>query len=470
MQTHYKIGLSKGEVLYAGLGVVSAMLLLSIPPLSVLMVVVGILAFAVIAGWPEVGILTTVVLLSSIVFEKSLPLIFIGVGSLHVSDVILLFLLGTLAFKVFVKRSQQYVRTPFDLPLILFLATILASTGISIMQGHYKSDLNFPVRYTRIVTYYFVVIVIANIVRNEKQIIFVIRGLFVIAATIAATMLIQAMIGDSVPLMPGRIEAAKTFGQEYGAIRMLPPGQTVVFFSFITAICVVIFRENKPLLFSGYFYLILILGIGVTLTYNRHYWVGLLLAVCLLLVLTGVEGKKRLLALLMAVTILAGSAVALLGGSSGKADKVFDAVSGRFTSLFAGKELTESGSLEDRYIENRYAIEQIEKHPILGIGLGNVYRPQVPGMKDELTYYIHNSYLWILADTGLLGFTFFFLFYLRFLVRAIKTWKRIQDTFLKSVVIGFMISGIVFLFIALVTPIFMELYAIVALATINRIN
>ena len=333
------------------------------------------------------------------------------------------------------------------------------------MQGHYKSDLNFPVRYTRIVTYYFVVIVIANIVRNEKQIIFVIRGLFVIAATIAATMLIQAMIGDSVPLMPGRIEAAKTFGQEYGAIRMLPPGQTVVFFSFITAICVVIFRENKPLLFSGYFYLILILGIGVTLTYNRHYWVGLLLAVCLLLVLTGVEGKKRLLALLMAVTILAGSAVALLGGSSGKADKVFDAVSGRFTSLFAGKELTESGSLEDRYIENRYAIEQIEKHPILGIGLGNVYRPQVPGMKDELTYYIHNSYLWILADTGLLGFTFFFLFYLRFLVRAIKTWKRIQDTFLKSVVIGFMISGIVFLFIALVTPIFMELYAIVALAT-----
>jgi O-antigen ligase len=465
MQTLYKIGLSKGEILCVGFGVVIAMLLLSLSPLYTLLMFAGIVALVIIAVRPEIGIITIVILLSSIVFEKSLPLLPIGVGSFHVSDVILLFMVGTVIFNVFIKRSQQYVRIRLDVPLILFLGTILASTCISIIQGNYNNDLNFPIRFIRVATYYFVVTLITNMIRDEKRIRFMIRGLFAIAATVAATMLVQAMIGDSIQLMPGRIEVAQTFGQEYEAIRMLPPGQTVIFFSFITAICVVVFRENKSLLFSSHFYLVVILGIGVILTYNRHYWIGSFLAICLLMVLTGTRGKKRLLALLMTVTILSGSAVALLGGSCRKADKVFDAVSGRFISLFAGKELTESESLEDRYIENRYAIEQIEKHPILGIGIGNVYRPRVPGLKDELTYYIHNCYLWIMTDTGLLGFTFFFLFYLRFLIRAMTNWKKIKDTFFRSVVVGFIISGIVFLFMAMVTPIFMEWYSVVAIST-----
>jgi len=42
---------------------------------------------------PEIGILAIVILISSIIFEEALPLIPIGVGSFHISDAILLFLL-----------------------------------------------------------------------------------------------------------------------------------------------------------------------------------------------------------------------------------------------------------------------------------------------------------------------------------------------------------------------------------------
>lgn len=325
--------------MFAAIGLVSGNLLLNIPPLHGLGIIIGFFVLAVIAVRPEIGILLMVVLLSSIVFEKSLPLIPIGVGSFHVSDVILLFMLGTLTFKIFIRRAYKYVRTPLDLPLALFLVTVLVSICISIAQGQYRTDLSLVLRLLRVVTYYLIVILITNLIRDEKQIRFLISGLLVIAAVVAAAMLIQTMIGESVKLMPGRIEAAGTFGQEYEALRILPPGQTLIFISLITSICMVSFRKHKSLLLSGYSYLVILLGIGVVLTYNRNYWVALLLAVGLLLMLKGIETKKRLLALLMVVTILAGSLVALSDGSGGKVGKAVDAVSARFSSLFAGKAL-----------------------------------------------------------------------------------------------------------------------------------
>ena len=461
MKISHKSHLSAGSLLCAGTGVVSGILLLVMPPLHALVIVAGIFVLALIAIMPEIGILIMVVLLSSIVFEKSLPLIPIGVGSFHVSDVILLFMLGTLVFKVFT-IGHTYIRAALDLPLLLFLVTVLISAFISVT--YYGTDFNLVLRLLRVLTYYLIVILITNLIRDERQIRFLIIGLFVIAAVVAATMLIQTMIGESVQLMPGRIETAGTFGQEYEALRILPPGQTLIFISLITSICVIAFRQQSSLFVFGYFYLVILLGIGVVLTYNRNYWVALLLAVSLLLLMIRTKNKNKLLALLMVVTISAGSLFALFDGSGGKVDKTFDAVSSRFSSLVTGKKLIQSSSLEDRYLENRYAIKQIERHLILGIGLGNDYRPEVPGIRQNLTYYVHNAYLWILIDTGLPGFLFFFWFYIQFLIRAVKNWKRIQDNFLKSAVLGFMISGIVILPMALVTPIFLQWYSIVVIA------
>ncbi len=451
--------------MYAGIGVAAGILLLAAPLMHVLAIFAGLFFLVVIAARPEVGILIMLVLLSSIVFEESLPLIPIGIGSFHVSDVILLFMLGAVIFKVFVRRACTYVRTSLDLPLALFIVTVAASTCISLAQGQYGKDLALVLRLFRDVTYYLIVIVITNLIRNVKQIRFLIHGLFAIAAVVAATMLVQAIVGDSVQLMPGRVEAAETFDQQYDALRLLPPGQILLLVSLITSICMVAFENRRSLLFSRYPYLVALLGVGLLLTYTRNYWIALLLAVCLLFLLRiGIEGKKRLLVLLAVVTILAVLFIGLFSGSGGKIDKAFDAISVRYGSLFAPKKLNRDSSLGDRYIENGYAIKQIEDHPVLGIGLGNDYRPELPGMREGLTYYIHNSYLYIMTDTGLTGFCFFFWFYIVFLVRAMKHWKQIQDKFLKSALLGFMISGIVILPSALVIPIFMEWFSLVVIA------
>ena len=72
--------------------------------------------------------------------------------------------------------------------------TVAASTCISLAQGQYGKDLALVLRLFRCITYYLIVIVIANLIRDVKHI-SLLHGIFVVAAVVAATMLVQAMVG-----------------------------------------------------------------------------------------------------------------------------------------------------------------------------------------------------------------------------------------------------------------------------------
>jgi len=85
-------------------------------------------------------------------------------------------------------------------------------------------------------------------------------------------MLAQAIIGESVQLMPGRVEAAGTFQKSYAATRVLPPGEALVYVLFITSICLIVYKKMVSLMVWRYL-LFLTSGIGIALTYNRSYWV-----------------------------------------------------------------------------------------------------------------------------------------------------------------------------------------------------
>ncbi len=449
-------------ITWISIGIMLGLVAVFMPLEITLSAIVGILLLKYITNHPVIGVLIIVVLTSSIVFEDSMPLIPIGVGSLHISDILLLFMLGTLGYRYFTKENFTFTKSPLNIPLLLFVAVSLVSAAVSV--AHYGTDFNDVARQFRFISYYLLFFLITNLITEKTQIRFLIKGLFVIAAVVAAAMVVQAIIGESIQLMPGRIESAATFGSQFETLRILPPGQTLVFVTFLTAICTLVFVQDKPVLFSGAFYLIPLLGMGIILTYNRSYWVAAILGVMILLLITATESKIRLVALLMVVLIFSGSVLAMFGGTEGKLGATVDAVSTRFSSLFAGARLQQSGPVEDRWIENGYAVDQIRRHPLLGIGLGNVYRPQIYGQDDKLTYYVHNAYLFLLTDMGIIGFLFYFWFYILFLIRAAKSWKGISDNFLKSAVVGFMISGIAILLMALVIPVFMEWFSIVVIA------
>jgi O-antigen ligase len=223
--------------------------------------------------------------------------------------------------------------------------------------------------------------------------------------------------------------------------------------------------SEKSLLRSGYFYLITALGIGILLTYNRNFWVAAILCLFVLMFLVSMEGKKRLIAMLVVVLMMSVMTVLLFSETSGKFNQTLLSISDRFTSLFAGEKLIKSSSLEIRALEHKYAMENIAEHPVLGIGLGNTYRPTF-WRNDSLTYYMENAYLWILTDMGAPGLLFFMLFYIGFLVRAFKSWKAVKDKYYRSVIAGSMISGIGILPMVVVNPIFMQWFSIVVISII----
>lgn len=456
---------TRNSLIWISIGLLLGLVAVYLPLEILLSAIAGGVILNYLAKHPTYSILIIIVLTSSIVFEESIPLIPIGVGSLHVSDVLLLVMLGTLGYRYLSEQNFTFAKSPLHLPLLLFISIALISAAVSVTR--YGADFNDVARQFRLISYYLIFFLITNFIREKAQIKLLIKGLFVIAAVVAAAMVVQAIIGESIQLMPGRIESAITFGSEFETLRILPPGQTLVFVTFLTAICVLVFVQEKPVLFSGYLYLLPLLGAGIILTYNRSYWVAAILGLLLLMLITASENRMRLVALLTIVVIFGGSILAMFGGSGGKLGTTVDAVTHRFTSLFAGKELSRSGPVDDRRLENAYALTQIRSHPLLGIGLGNDYRPEIYGPEDKLTYYVHNAYLWLLTDLGIIGFLLFFWFYLLFLARAAKSWKSISDEFLKSAVAGALISGIAILSMALFIPVFMEWFSIVVIATMT---
>ena len=225
------------------LSIFAGNLILSYDLIEVIIILAGLCLAIVTFLKPQIGLLTIIAIISSIIFEEALPLIPIGIGSFHITDIILLFLLCMILFKLITDKNFPLVKTSIDLPLSLFYFTAMLSAFISIF--YYKTDFNIVMRLFRHLTYYLIYFVITNLIQDKKEVKIFIKLLFTIAIIVAIVMIIQALVGETVQLMPGRVEALRTLEKEYSVTRILPPGQDWIYASFITAICMVIFTNKS---------------------------------------------------------------------------------------------------------------------------------------------------------------------------------------------------------------------------------
>lgn len=432
----------------------------------VVLIPIGAFVLYISAKKPELGILAIIAIIASIIFAQDLPLLPVPGGSLHIPDVILLFLLSRILIKAFTDGNFKYLTTPLDYPIFLFILAAFISAGISILQ--YGLDSASVIRSLRPIIYYLLVIVIANLIRERKQIRLLFGGLFVIGTVVSLMMLIQAKIGRSVRLLPGRIEA----DTNYWTTRIIPPGEVVIFVMFISAICALVIM-NRPFFKTTYFFLIPILGGGVLLTYNRQYWGSIVFSLFIFALLLSKVRKRRFVSWLAIAFIFLILIIIPISRLSKTARVYSDSIVARFSSLFTVKQTFASSSLEWRKIENRYALRSIVKHPLQGIGLRNTYRPSLPGMHMlgwDTKHFVHNGYLFVLVDMGILGFLPLIWFYVRFLSRGFSNWRKIRNPVDKSTVIGFTISGLALALSILVEPRVMQWHGIVVISTIIGIN
>jgi O-antigen ligase len=93
--------------------------------------------------------------------------------------------------------------------------------------------------------------------------------------------------------------------------------------------------------------------------------------------------------------------------------------------------------------------------------MGARYRPydlrlDLPGSTGDFRKFIHNGFLRILLDSGLLGFLFFLWLSFAFLIRGWRYWRRIPDKQLKGIVIGFPLAYLVVLIAAVANSTFVQ--------------
>jgi O-antigen ligase len=341
-----------------------------------------IIGFSFLLLRPIYGLFVIIFFISGFLAPDTLPFIrFFGIGSVHTTDAILggLFLfiiVQKLYYRFFYRHYYPIIRTPIDIPLILFfIACVIALiNGIAIQ----KADFNIALRSFRLVSYYLFFFLITNLIRNRKDLTLFMGGVFSIALITALVSNIQQISGASISIpFVGRLETLQTMGMKYtGVTRSIPGGIFLVYLSFISLGCIVITRrlEGKTILLV---ISVIILGLGLLFTFFRATWIASSLAFLLFIFLAPIQHKGKfiiyfLVAICMVILIFLFSL-----SSSGKLNKILYATQERITSVFKVRGLKgqKADTLSGRMKEIEYALLKIKDHPMLGIGLGTHYRP-----------------------------------------------------------------------------------------------
>ena len=421
-----------------------------------------VLAFLILIGLvfailkrPEMGLLGILIATSSIVYEDQLPQVSFGI-SFHLSDLLLLGLLGLVLIRWLAEPGFKYVKTPLDLLLMLFLGITVLSTAIALYQS--SVDAVTVRRALRIFSYYLTFFIVTNLIRERRQIDFLLRGIFLLAVVVASAIVLQFILGSSVQLLPGRVETLETRGAMFEDItRVLPPGWSVVLVSFAVLLCLLVL-ETKPAFMLRIPFLGL-LGGALIFTFLRSYWAALFVMVLVMGFLFKGWERGRLIGAGL-LFIYGGFLIFLIASvePESRPSTLISASVDRFSNHFdSGTFQGEDGSMNWRLIENGYAYQTIAENPWLGLGLGFTYRPwdyridqiDATGMSYDFRKHIHNGHLWILLQSGVVGYLSLLLLSAVFVMRGLRKWRSIPDPKLQSIVLGFSLTYVV-IFIAAV--------------------
>jgi len=296
---------------------------------------------------------------------------------------------------------------------------------------------------------YMVFFAVTNLVRTRRQLLTLVGGMFVIATITAIFMVVQQAVGTSFSIMPGQETVGTATSVSQGAMvgiaRVMAPGQGLVYVMLLPAFILYVTPEYlKGRKWLGLIPVILF-PLAIAFTFTRTLWLGAIVEGVIFILIHNFK-STRFIGLVLILVIGAITFVSLFSVYSPRIDIVVKALSTRFDSL-AADERAEDVSAQYRLKENEVAIPKIKENPILGLGLGAEWRDAWDrwDARNRFQGFIHNGYLYLLIDMGIVGFLPFLWFSIAHLVIGFFAWYRLQDPILKGLVIGFTLSYLVLL-------------------------
>jgi O-antigen ligase len=424
----------------------------------------------------EIALLGILIATASIGFEGRLPVLSVGIH-LRVPDILLLGLLGSIAVRWLLVPEFRIARTPLDRPLLIFYGVTLFSTLVAIVQS--SVDLDQAIAAIRIFSYYLTFFVVTNLVRERRQLNFLVNGIFLLATVVAVAMVGQYVLGDSVQLVGSQIGAMEEMpGRTFGdVVRIAPPGYSIVMVSFVAILCTLVGAKLKPMGLLRFLQCGL-MGMALLLTFFRSYWAALIVALFLAAYLVRGADRRRLigwgvLGMFPAVLVL----LVVFAAPDLPISRLVEASWKRLSTVNAEAFTGGDASYNYRRLENDYALPAIMSNPVIGLGMGAAYRPLDPRLDgydpESLTGHtasIHNSHLGVLLQSGLLGYLSLMWLSLAFLLRGFRNWRKVPNDRMRAVVLGFTLVYLVVLIAAGANSIFMQWSWVPVLGIIMGIN
>ena len=275
-------------IIVLGIGIILGLMSVWFPPYVLLVVGGAIIYITVVWIWPEYALLGILVLLATAIDENQLPSIPIGVGHIIVSDIILFSAIAIILIRGWVEPAFGFRHTNLDFPLLAFYIVAIFSTVLAIINK--TVTIQQALGEVRTINLYLTFFLVTNLIRDEKHLRRLISGIFFLATLVGLLMIAQYFLGDVTRILPGRIETLFTGNSgDPGVTRILPPGQSLVLVALIAQPILLIF-DKTPSKFLIRFFQLFVVGLAVILTFNRNFWVALVVAL-LLIVLTGLTAR-----------------------------------------------------------------------------------------------------------------------------------------------------------------------------------
>ena len=374
--------------------------------------------------------------MSGLVSLTWLPLLHLGPVSLNLSDIILLILLGLVFARAFTQRGFVIFGSPLLLPLLLFICAFLLSAVNAIFI--YGVNFNIVLRTVRTLSLWLVFIPTMQLVRDERSLQRLLIGLLILTFILLVGVLFPNQFE---PLLPVEERVAATGAQTYADFTRVYFAGDMLLYAMIPVTLASLATIKK----GGQLWRVGLLGLllyWAFRTFFRQYWLTLFIISILLYFFFSLGERMRLLKQLMPAAI-AGVllVVGLMAVQPSKVERLAYVLTDRIGSLL-NDPFKREGSLQWRVIETRYALLQIGRHPILGLGLGNRYRPPMESEASTMysgwaSKYVENGYLYIAVMMGLVGLLPFLWLCAVYLLRVFQHQREIRDDSLRAVYLGF---------------------------------
>lgn len=382
---------------------------------------------------------------------------FFGFSPIHYCAFLLL---GIVVLRIFsTQKEYAFVHTPLDWPFLLFFVGGTVSALNAIYNLGTISDFRNP--SWKIFITFLVFFAVTNLVRTRRQLMTLLGGMLVMATIVAIFMIVQQVIGTSANILPGSdtaVNEAKVLGKTQTGVARVSTSAAVIVFTLFLPVLILhatpeFLKNRKWLTFIP----LIVFPMAIAFTFDRNMWIATALGGLIYISIAHTK-SVRLISALLILVLGAVLMISLLDDYFPRIDNVTAAIVNRFDSLFAGNDLVNDSSTQWRLMENEYAIPVILDYPVLGIGPHAEYRPPIRKPVDNITHYIHNGYLWILLDFGIVGFLPLLWFSIAHLVMGFRSWYTLHDPVLRALVIGLTVSYVGLLISNVVAPRFLTIH------------